>query len=124
MSMPATTAVVAAAAVPFSTVVYDPAGMCTTGAGAKVTVPVDGYYLCTAAAQNTTTAVTFLIELYHNGGVDTYGSDSGVSGTGEISNVAALVKCAAGDTLQVFSAATTSVAGGSGTFTVTFIAPA
>jgi hypothetical protein len=126
MYLNSNTAVAANAAIPFTTVVYDPAGMCTTGAGAHITVPTDGMYLVTAVGQDVTTSVAWYIYIYSAATVQAYGSNSNVSGVGEVSSASTVLKCAAGDTIQATAGAATTVVGTLGTahMTVTYIGPA
>ena len=120
----ATTAAVASVAIPFDTVDFDPSSMCTTGAGAKITIQQDGYYLVSGFGQNVTTATVHRVDIRRNGSVDTYGSVGTTSATGLISNASAIIKCAAGDTIQLYSATTTSITGGVSSLEVAWIAPA
>jgi hypothetical protein len=124
MHLGANTAVGAGGILPFSVIDYDPAGMCTTGAAAKVTVPMDGYYFVSANAQNITTAAVHVIGFSQNGSVVFFGSDTGVSGTSQVSSGSGIIKCAAGDTIQVTCNAATTVVAAVNAFFVTWIAPA
>lgn len=99
--------------------------MCTTGVGAKITVPTDGYYLVTASAQCSTTATLFYIYCALNGTAVVYGDISGASAATELSVLSGVVKCVATDILTIVSGTTTTAVGGNATqFTVTWIAPA
>lgn len=123
MHLAATTAV-ATVAIPFDTVDFDPSSMCTTGAGAKITIQQDGYYLVSGYGQNGTTATVHRVDIHKNGSVDTYGSVGTASAVGLLSNTSAIIKCAAGDIIQLYSATTTSIAGNVNNLEVAWIAPA
>jgi flagellar basal body rod protein FlgF len=120
----AVTTAVASVAIPFDTVDFDPSSMCTTGAGAKITIQQDGYYLVSGSGQNATTATIHRVDIRKNGTTDTYGSVATVSAVGLISNASAIIKCAAGDAIQLYSATTTSITGNVNNLEVAWIAPA
>ena len=126
MYLSANTAVGTAGVIPYSTVTYDPSSMCTTGASAKITVPVDGYYMVVASSENATTSVSFYTEVTQNGSAVSYGAGNVASGTGQISTCATIIKCVAGDTIQVIIGTATTVVGSSAAayLAVAWIAPA
>ena len=113
--------VAAGVAIPFATIDYDPASMCTTG---RITVPVDGYYQVSGYAQNSTTSVAWRVDIYRNGIVDTYGTTIPTAGVSIISSATCIIKCVAGDYLNLMSAITTTVVGNVNSFEVSWIAPA
>jgi hypothetical protein len=93
-------------AFPFDTVVYDPNGNLTTGAGAKYTVPVDGYYACSSSIsiQATAGSQTLALSLYKNG-VEARRSneqDSVAAGANNLPVSVFGIPCVATDTLQIF----------------------
>jgi hypothetical protein len=126
MHLVSNTAVAAAGVIPFSAIDFDPGNACTTGAAAKYTVQTDGYYLVSVSAQNITTAVVFYCTIAQNGTTIVFGSDTNASGVSEISVVSTIVKCAAGDTIQAISGATTTLVGSTTTtyLSISWIAPA
>ena len=125
MTMTTATAVTGGAIIPFDTKTYDPAGMATTGVGAKFTILTDGYYMVESSVQNITTAVILYVDIQQNSVVAGYGSSGGSSGTGELSQAAVVIKCVAGDVITANVSATTTIQGaGVSHFSITWIAPA
>lgn len=121
--------------IPFDTVSYDPNGNLTTGASANYTVPVSGYYVCTGRIgyNSDTSALGNIMSsyIYQNGSEIKTGSSIFASAASQFigSNVDGIIKCVAGDTLDMRYYATAAVAAdvansGRLFFDVHFISPA
>ena len=124
MFLAASTAVTGISAIPFDTISYDPNSNLTTGAEAKYTCPVDGYYACNVVLALTVGA-TNQVMVYKNGAV----ALTGVSAASLTRwSVSGTVKCIAGDTLDArpnASATSLANAGGDATYLdITFVRPA
>jgi len=95
-SIPATTTTY----INFDTVDFDPNGNVTTGAGAKYTVPVNGFYIVSVAVALVAAVNAVNVCIYKNGaGISRTGSQFGA---GPSYNGAAcdIISCVAGDYLQ------------------------
>jgi hypothetical protein len=127
--------------VPFDTILYDPATMCTVGAAAKITVPVQGLYSIKASAGTAASVADgtlMMVDIAHNaavgGGPGEYRLFEGATGAAVpmVGGGAIDVSAAAGDYFAVgvwLGAAAASLAGSSSatiyvcTLSVTFSCP-
>lgn len=127
--------------VPFDTLLYDPANMCTTGASAKITVPVQGVYSIKAragTAASVADGTQMMVDVAHNsvvgGGPGEYRLYEGAVGAAVpmVGSGAIDVSAAAGDYFSVgvwLGVAGASLAGSSSgtiyvcTLSVTFLCP-
>lgn len=117
-------AIAGSTAIPFDTIDYDPNGNCTTGAGAKYTVPADGYYIMTFAIAETSATTGVFGVLRQNG--------TGLCQTNYMSTIAGNVvgattaRLTTGDVIQLASGPAITMQGGEGeTFlSVHFLSPA
>ena len=91
--------------IPFDTIEFDPGGSCTTGATARYTCPVDGYYSVSGALDCAASAASqrLVVTLMKNGSeVKRFSDDVSVAAQTLTQGVSvAAIKCVAGDYLQV-----------------------
>jgi hypothetical protein len=80
--------------------------------------------MVSASAENSVTACLFYIGINKSGVLQEYGVLQSVSTVNLISVASGIIKCVAGDTIQVISGPATSITGTTAHMSVAWIAPA
>jgi hypothetical protein len=110
-----TTAVTSGSAIAFNATDYDLNGNISAS---TYTIPVDGYYLVTANAQFATTG-TWFISVAVGGSAAAYGTTC-PSALNNISSVATVLSCVAGQVVSILAGGTGNASGANGATNATF----
>ncbi|MGH7723037.1 MAG: hypothetical protein ACRENL_09460 [Candidatus Dormibacteria bacterium] len=101
MYLAAITTVGSSLVVPYDTILYDPLGSCTTGAAAKYTALVDGFY--DVITQMRTNAASLSGNyIGKNGNNNIAESSATYTASGQENVLVAIVKLVAGDTIAAY----------------------